>query len=553
MSCFLKRVQWTRTSTPLIHTDLPDVISVTVNKSTQIQNNICTVTLKNPPVKLASDASTVIGTYVDPSNKLIMFGEEDEIEVWAKFSIDPADFESATWYNSNNRLGNFLLEEYAVETSENSCRITLKAVDSAYLLFNKVHTFTYGINNTFTASGIVRHLCRQFSEANAGSITTFPGTDNDVGTLYLTDARFVSEGGEIKDYRTEAGSPSTTLNGALASAAVTITVVSTTGFESVGTLVIGTEHVAYSGKSATQFTGCSRAIDDTTDDAHVSGVVVYQGFPAIGVTKIWKPLFEWIGEVCQTENTNYEDEYAAGGTLFYNRAFLFWIDDGNSANFFYPDDTIDLSISLGEEGRRAFRLEKSVFDAVNFVVYNCGEDMYGNGCIYYLYDETSSVKSLKMRYQPMTEIINGLVSEDIKVNSTRETTPTDVLKQFPTDASYPISSWAFKTQSNNFRSMKGDSARTTLANDSEYNDSLREAAKWEGWVRAGKITSRTSGLRYRGQIALKGVNLAPGDLVRVTDEFTGQNVQLLRVIKVTHNINNSSFESVIEVEEDEAT
>ena len=73
---------------------------------------------------------------------------------------------------------------------------------------------------------------------------------------------------------------STQLNGALAKTVTTITVDSTTGFPTTGTIVIGTEQMTYTGVTATTFTGVTRNSDSAlleasehADDAAVTGSV----------------------------------------------------------------------------------------------------------------------------------------------------------------------------------------------------------------------------------------------------------------------------------------
>jgi hypothetical protein len=177
--------------------------------------------------------------------------------------------------------------------------------------------------------------------------------------------------------------------------------------------------------------------------------------------------------------------------------------------------------------------------------------MYGNGIMHYLYDDTTKVASMKMRYQPMIKIVHDLIDSDLKVNTVRNTSNQDIYKQFP--SSYgPITDWGFKLLSNQFRTEElGLSARTQLASDSEYNDSLREACKMKGLIEARKITRKQSGLRYRGSIALKGTHINPGDLIRVTNPFVGLNSLLLRVTEVAQTTNKNSWETILSVEEDE--
>lgn len=545
----LNRVEWRSINDKNTVNVISDVASMNIHKSTEIKNNIFTINLKNTPIY--TDGTKYYSQYVGSSDFKLVFNEFDQFTVWLKLTDEASDIDSTTWYTDNELIGNFLVEEYQTITTENTTTIQMRNVDTAYLLFNKVFAFAFGVGNNFTSPGIIRYLTRRFSEVGTTTINFYYGTHNDTGTTYATDAKFLSEGGYIQDYRqTSEGGPSTALNGALSSSATTITVDSTTNFQTSGTLVIDSEHISYTGTNATQFTGCTRGIDDTTAVSHSSTTTVYQGFPLILITKSWKALFEWFGDVAQNTYTNYYNEVIPGGTIFYGRAFLFWVDENNAMHFIPADNTVDRTLDVGEEQLRNWRIEKAVFDSVNFVVYNCGQDMYGNAIIYYWFDQTANVQGLKMRYQPMTQISEMMIKDDRTVNPARSTASTpDILRQFP--SAYPVSNWSFKNASNAWRSYNNQSERTTLASNAEYNDSLREAAKWQGLGEAQRITARRSGLRYRGQIALKGTILSPGDLVQITNTRTGINQQKLRVLEVTHNITANTWETTIDVEEDE--
>ena len=69
----------------------------------------------------------------------------------------------------------------------------------------------------------------------------------------------------------------TKLNGALTATATTVTVDSTTGFDSpTGRIQIGTELIDYTGKTATTFTGCTRGAQGTDKAAHDDNTIVLQ-------------------------------------------------------------------------------------------------------------------------------------------------------------------------------------------------------------------------------------------------------------------------------------
>ena len=68
----------------------------------------------------------------------------------------------------------------------------------------------------------------------------------------------------------------TTLDGSLTDSATTVTVASTTGFDSAGTLHIGNEQIPYTGTTSTTFTGATRGAGGTTAAAHSSATQVAQ-------------------------------------------------------------------------------------------------------------------------------------------------------------------------------------------------------------------------------------------------------------------------------------
>ena len=68
----------------------------------------------------------------------------------------------------------------------------------------------------------------------------------------------------------------TTLDGLLTDSATTVTVASTTGFDSAGTLHIGNEQITYTGTTSTTFTGATRGAGGTTAAAHSDATQVAQ-------------------------------------------------------------------------------------------------------------------------------------------------------------------------------------------------------------------------------------------------------------------------------------
>ena len=121
-------------------------------------------------------------------------------------------------------------------------------------------------NNVKTDEGSIRKS-PGFSEVMA----TCPIAPYHVTQITLGSPEFWVVGGLAKIYCYDNTGTTTTLNGTITDAATTITVVSTTGFETAGTITIGSEDIAYTGKTSTTFTGCVRGGSAT---GHTSGATV---------------------------------------------------------------------------------------------------------------------------------------------------------------------------------------------------------------------------------------------------------------------------------------
>ena len=115
------------------------------------------------------------------------------------------------------------------------------------------------------------------------------------------------------------------LNGALNNSATTITVDSTTGFSTVGTILIGSEQVTYTGVSSTTFTGCTRGANSTSAAAHLDNAVVQQYWTQIdtGRTGAGKYTF---------------NRFNIGGINY-----IAWADGANNASYYNGTTVTDIS------------------------------------------------------------------------------------------------------------------------------------------------------------------------------------------------------------------
>ncbi len=107
-----------------------------------------------------------------------------------------------------------------------------------------------------------------------GSITKSPGYADVMATVPVAPLYIINLVTGVNEYWIIGGTAaihvydnstvSNTLDGAVGAADSTITVDSTVGFETAGTITIGEEEIPYTGKSSTDFTGCSRGGGATT-------------------------------------------------------------------------------------------------------------------------------------------------------------------------------------------------------------------------------------------------------------------------------------------------
>lgn len=126
------------------------------------------------------------------------------------------------------------------------------------------------------------------------------------------------------------GVPDTLLDGGLNETATTVNVTSTTGFGASGVLLIDSELISYSGKTSTSFTGCTRAYDQSTVSAHLSGAIVQEATNFTGWGEA-APVSAGIGQQLRLwSQANFGQHLILnprGGALY------FWAVDANPSIF----------------------------------------------------------------------------------------------------------------------------------------------------------------------------------------------------------------------------
>ena len=152
--------------------------------------------------------------------------------------------------------------------AENGDYVTFSgATTVAGLNLNNEYEITYIDSNSYTIT----------ASSNASSATTGGGAS-------VSAAYQLNGGNSTITYQTGwgaglwsgyvSGTATTLLNGTINSSVTTIVVNSTTGFGATGIILIGSELITYSGKTATDFTGCTRGVNGTIAASHTTGVIV---------------------------------------------------------------------------------------------------------------------------------------------------------------------------------------------------------------------------------------------------------------------------------------
>ena len=409
-------VQWFNNLGEL--TELKDVERINVTRGESAKINKVDLFLKNPVETRGSDGK-LYTRYVDSTSGLLKFSEGDTIKIYvAKMEDNRA---ISTTIESDDLVMSAEIKEVTPIVGEKESKIRLACVDKSYIMFNQLWSSTYTKDGKInTAPLIIQNVVRWASLNNEGKNgfnkegVTAPGG-------WQVDARLDSEGGKIQTTRpggsdfpartigksfkpiyewldelstTEftndfdgsddrdsptvdrtmvyyvdernrfhwfypSDSSTTTLNETITATqtVTTLTLTSSTGFDTKGSVQIGGEIFNYTGISSNTLTGVTRSAENSTAEAHASGDTV---FSTLVLT--------------QSDNDT--------GNIWLSSSFTF-----------------------------------ATFDVVNAVIFNAGDDMNGSGILGLFYDETSSSPQLKMVYKAWTYIARDLKKQELNIAS----------------------------------------------------------------------------------------------------------------------------------------
>lgn len=254
-------------------------------------------------------------------------------------------------------------------------------------------------------------------------------------------------------------------------------------------------------------------------------------FDDITLSLNMKTAYEWITELSGDPYTRYD----TGSKT--DRMFIFWIDKNNEFHWKYPSQTEDATITVesGSTSTSTVSIKKTIFDVINLVIFNAGNDPAGNGIQWYFYDKTSKQPELRARYQPMTDIGKEMQYQE-KLNAA-------FTGEYPTSYNHTTQWGEVVTSDSGYLGAIG------LGD--EDGTGFRGRAVVEAKQRAAKITAMSGDLRWKGTIAIRGTNsYTPGDLFKVNYDDANMVNQKLRCKGVEHQITKKGWFTTLTVEED---
>jgi len=260
-------------------------------------------------------------------------------------------------------------------------------------------------------------------------------------------------------------------------------------------------------------------------------------FPATTMSKVWKPVYEWLEDLSSIESTNLPSDVDSGPIA--DKKYIYYVDEKNRFHWFYPTNTANRTLEYGSDSGdfsiTGVSMKKATFDVINMVIFNSGIDLDGRGILWYFYNVNSKDKKLKMKYKPYTDIARDIRDDESKKKNGAGT-PNITIKD---DDSVTIN--------NSSGTTSWDEA---YVDEADYKSKFREYCKRKGSDRAMALTNSRGSPRWKGSIEFPGFNCVPGELIDLTiPPFGIQNVKL-RVKDVSHQINKSSWGTSLDLEED---
>lgn len=177
-------------------------------------------------------------------------------------------------------------------------------------------------------------------------------------------------------------------------------------------------------------------------------------------------------------------QYTGAGQYYY---YVEYDATNDRFNFIWKQRPVPPTATI-TEGTEIITQLKCVFtndDVFNYAIYNCGDDCYNNVMEYLFFDfSTGAGRGGKWKYITNTFGIGQQILDEEFDSATWNTSTAEdgivvATERFPKDASYPYT-MAFESRD---ASHQPDGGALSAADDEDFNQYVREEARWRGWFR----------------------------------------------------------------------
>lgn len=350
----LKEILWFKDGEGVGESISQDVQDITIRQKIDDGTNTINITLRNPTNYYKN--SRQLGKYVDKEQGTLEFNKDDNTDY---FEIYLAYVSNSRSLDTSNTGEDILmvaeLKELDIPMSERDSKITLKCVDHTFSILGRIWTQSYPIEvHTGTITGITETILTDstatFNTEHSGEkgkiIVMTSGTAEDKRflitsntgtTLTCINDEMVTAGVEVGDtYRVSWTSASIAQDVVRHATDIPS---SQQGFDIDGNRSeIGTFAVDARFNFEGGYIEADREQAGATGDA--------TNFPSANIAKVFKPIYEFLEEISQTEFTNTTEELN-DEELISKRPYRYYIDGNNRFHWFYPRKSAKTTLDGG--------------------------------------------------------------------------------------------------------------------------------------------------------------------------------------------------------------
>jgi len=263
----------------------------------------------------------------------------------------------------------------------------------------------------------------------------------------------------------------------------------------------------------------------------------------------YKPAIEMIEELSGDGHTG-------------NGQYIYWVDYNSTDDRyeFHWKAKSTTSTSTVTEGIDFNKIEasRSIDGVINVVIYNVGNDAYGNGQEYLNYDFTISGYGSRWKYVSETDTITQTILQtEFEQNLSKFDTGDDGEKtsNFPNDYdSGGNGYWEFDFTPETSQGDRTDSSNASknVTTDKAFNNVIRTHAYWMGKDATQKYIQLFSNPRFKAKLSVPITNdntYVIGDMYTLDIPAFNLNQKKLRLVQIDEEFNKT----ILFFEEDETT